>query len=67
MPYSKVSLLGVDSLWGDCIFIPANPQHKHAKWPSSDLTTWALTLIFLKKTYIDGNGNVCRKRQRMPI
>ena len=40
MPYSKVSLLGVDSLWGDCIFIPANPQHKHAKWLPSDLTTY---------------------------
>ena len=25
-------------------FIKINPQHKHAKWPPSDLTPWTLTL-----------------------
>ena len=27
------------------ITINANPLHKYAKWPPSDLTSWTLTLI----------------------
>ena len=48
MGHVKVSLLGVESLWGDCTFIfyfkKSNPWHKHAKWPPSDLTPWTLTI-----------------------
>jgi hypothetical protein len=34
------------------ITINANPLHKYAKWPPSDLTSWTLTLVLREHSHM---------------